>query len=53
MEEEEEEEEDEDEDDDDDYKINDHNTTGCRICGQCIFQPFIFSKFVDLVSKIR
>lgn len=29
----EEEEEDDDDDDDDDYKINDHNTTGCRIRG--------------------
>lgn len=32
-EEEEEEDDDKEDDDDDDYKINDHNITGCRICG--------------------
>lgn len=51
-EEEEEDDDDDDEeedDDDDDYKINDHNTTGCRICGY--FSALHFFKVFSLGLK--
>lgn len=43
----------EDDDDDDDYKINDHNTTGCRICVSAFFSPSFFQSLFTWSQKYK